>query len=511
MESLAAARRGGIYRLALSQSPQSLDPAQATTTYAGTVIHQVFDGLVEFDDELSVRPALARFWDASQDGRVWTFQLRQGVRFHHGREMVAEDVVYSLTRLLDPQFHSPWSWLFMRIRGAEAFRMGRANHVSGFEVLDPYSLRITLTEPYAPFVHQLGVTAAKIVPRDEVQRLGKAFARQPVGTGPFRFVAWQPGEAIRLQTNEAYFGQRPYLDQVHFRMFSSGALDDAWSAFERGELEEAKIPIRERQRVLEDQASRYQFVKKRLLATLFLLLDTQVGPLQHPKVRQAINYAIDREAINRDIRKNRFKMASGILPLGMPGYNFSMDGYSYDVERARRLLAEAGHPGGKSLGPLELWSSSKSETVQREHVAIKRDLELLGLTVHLRTASSWKAYKRDAIGKRPGGMYRYAWYADFPDPHSFLYPLFHSESPGNYIHYANPEVDRLIDTALSEVDQKKREHLYNRAESLIMQDAPTVNIVYYEIERLFQPYVKGLDVRSMNEYFTRMEHIWLDR
>ncbi|WP_089940508.1 ABC transporter substrate-binding protein [Candidatus Entotheonella palauensis] len=191
--------------------------------------------------------------------------------------------------------------------------------------------------------------------------------------------------------------------------------------------------------------------------------------------------------------------------------NFNLDGYAYDVERAKRLLAEAGYPDGKGLSPLELWTSSKSETVRKEHAAIKRYLERLGLTVHLRMASSWKAYKRDIIGKRPGGIYRYAWHADFPDPYNFLYTLFHSASPGNYIHYANPEVDRLIDAARSEVDQQKRERLYHQAEALIMQDAPTVNIVYYEIERLFQPYVQGLDVRSMSESFTRMERIWLDR
>ncbi|ETW98153.1 MAG: hypothetical protein ETSY2_43220, partial [Candidatus Entotheonella gemina] len=373
-ESLSAPRRGGIYRRALSQPPQSLDPARATTTFAGTVIHQVFDGLVEFDNELGVRPALAKFWNASPDGRVWTFQLRRGVRFHHGREMVADDVVYSFTRLLDPNYRSPWSWLFKRVLGADAFRIGRADQVAGFEILDRYSLRITLTEPYAPFVHQLGMTAAKIVPRDEVERLGAAFGRQPVGTGPFRFSAWQPNGPIRLQAYETYFEQRPYLDQIHFRIFSSGQLSDAWRAFEQGELEEAKIPIRERQRVLQDQTSRYRFVEKALLATLFLLLDVQSEPLQNPKVRQAINYAIDRETINRDVRQNRFRTAKGILPLGMPGYNFNLDGYAYDVERAKRLLAEAGYPDGKGLSPLELWTSSKSETVRKEHAAIKRYL-----------------------------------------------------------------------------------------------------------------------------------------
>ncbi len=507
--SYAAPKKGGIYRRALFRQPESLDPAQATSSHASAVMHQVFDGLVEFDGERGVRPGLARFWHASQDGRVWTFQLHQDVRFHHGRHMTAHDVVYSFTRLLDPKHHSPRYWLFMRVKGAEAFRAGRADHVSGFEILDSHTLRITLKESYAPFIHQLSIAAAKIVPEDEVLRLGDAFGRHPVGTGPFHLAAWDEGGDIRLQAHDAYFGQPPYLDQLHFRIFQKGALREAFQAFQNGELEETKVPVQERQRLLKEPG-RY-FVEKPLLATLFLLLDTQAGPLQHPKVRQAVNYAIDRESINTHIRKGRFPTAEGILPLGMPGYNFDMKGYPYDAERALRLLAEAGYPGGKGLSPLELWSSSTSKTAQAEHAAIKRALERIGMTVHLRTASSWQAYKRDVIGKRPGGMYRYAWYADFPEPSNFLYTLFHSSSPGNYIHYTNAEVDRLLETAQREIDQQKRDQLYHQAEALIMQDAPTVNIVYYQIERFFQTYVKGLDVRSMTESNTRMEYVWLER
>lgn len=508
LTSHAAPKQGGIYRRALFRPPESLDPARATSVYASTVMHQVFDGLVEFDGEQGVRPGLATFWHASQDGRVWTFQLRQGVRFHHGREMTAEDVIYSFTRLLDPQRRSPRSWIFSRVQGAKAFRAGDVDHVSGFESLDRYRLRITLAEPYAPFIHLLSIMAAKIVPRDEVLRLGDDFGRHPVGTGPFRLMTWD-GDGIRLQAHDAYFGQPPYLEQLHFRIFPKGALRDAFDAFQRGELEETKIPGPERQRLLKE--SGHHFVEKPLLATLFLLLDTQAGPLQDPRVRQAINYAIDRERINATIRKGRFQTARGILPRGMPGYNFTMTGYPYDAERALRLLAEAGYPGGKGLRPLELWSSSTSETARAEHAAIKRALEQIGLTVHVRTASSWSAYKHDVIGKRPGGMYRYAWYADFAEPSNFLYTLFHSSSPGNYIHYANPEVDQLLDTAQREIDPQKRKRLYQQAEALIMQDAPTVNIVYYDIERLFQSYVKGLDVRSMSASITRMEYLWLDR
>ncbi len=177
---------------------------------------------------------------------------------------------------------------------------------------------------------------------------------------------------------------------------------------------------------------RFKFFRKPLLATLFLWLETRDGPLSNHKVRQAINYAINREAINSTIRQNRFVQARGILPLGMPGYNPDLAGYPYNLARARQLLAEAGHPEGKDLPPLELWTSVTTATALQEHEAIKRDLEHLGLKVELFTAESWQQYKTAVLGKRPGAMYRYVWFADFPDPDNFLFSLFHSQSPSNY-------------------------------------------------------------------------------
>ena len=234
------------------------------------------------------------------------------------------------------------------------------------------------------------------------------------------------------------------------------------------------------------------------------------GPLSNHKVRQAINYAINREAINSTIRQNRFVQARGILPLGMPGYNPDLGGYPYNLARARQLLAEAGHPEGKDLPPLELWTSATTATALQEHEAIKRDLEHLGLKVELFTAESWQHYKTAVLGKRPGAMYRYGWFADFPDPDNFLFSLFHSQSPSNYGHYSNPAVDRLLEQARSEGDYLKRIELYRQIEALIMADAPVVNLVYYTYETLFQPYVQGIELNALGERYIPMKKIWLD-
>jgi oligopeptide transport system substrate-binding protein len=505
---VASAQVGGDYRKPLENEPSSLDPVQVTSTYAVSVVQQLFDGLVQFDADLNVIPALAKSWSASRDGLTWTFHLRPGVRFHHGREVTAEDVVYSFTRLLDPAVNSPRAWLFERVQGARAFQTGQAERVEGLQVLDPYTLHITLSQPYAPFITMLGMAQAKIVPREEVARLGEHFGRAPVGTGPFRFGSWESGQHIMLEANETYFEGRPFLDRLQYRIFPAGDHQAIFAAFAASQLEDAPIPAPERQRLQNEP--RYQFLRKPLLATLFLWLNTHEAPLNNIKVRQAINYAINRPAINTTIRQDRFVQAQGILPAGMPGYNPELESYDYNEARARQLLAEAGYPEGQGLPPLELWSSVTSPTARAEHEAIQRDLQKIGIPVVLHTSENWQQFT-ELLGQRPRAMYRYAWFADFPDPDNFLFSLFYSQSANNFANYNNPQVDSLLHQAQRETDSLKRVQLYRQAETLITADAPTVNLVYYTFERLFQPYVQGIEVNALGERHIPMKKIWLDR
>jgi oligopeptide transport system substrate-binding protein len=505
----AVTQYGGIYRKALENEPITLDPAFITDVYAVSVAQQLFDGLVQFDADLNVIPSIAQSWSASREGLVWIFHLRQGVKFHHGREVTAEDFVYSFTRFLDPQLKSPRAWLFERIQGAREFFAGAAKRVEGLQALDHYTLQITLSQPYTPFIAMLGIAQPKVVPREEVERLGAQFGRQPVGTGPFRFVNWGAGQEITLEANRGYFEGRPFLDRLHYKIFKAADRLAMLAEFEKGHLEDVRVLDQERQRLINDP--RYHFVRKPTLTTLFLWLNMRDGPLSNLKVRQAINYAIDRGTINSMVRNNRFVQARGILPPGMPGYNPELPGYKYDLQRARQLLAEAGYPEGKGLLPLELWTSVTSPTALAEHEAIQRDLRHIGMTIELRTAESWKQYKAEILGKRPGAICRSVWHADFPDPDSFLFTLFHSQGTNNRANYSNSEVDRLIEQAQREVDYFKRLQLYRQSEALIMADAPAVNLVYYTFEYLFQPYVRGIELNALGEPYIPMKKIWLDK
>jgi peptide/nickel transport system substrate-binding protein/oligopeptide transport system substrate-binding protein len=485
-----------------------LDPAFLTDIYATPVALQIFDGLVQFDANLNVIPCIAKSWEASRDGLVWTFHLRQGVKFHHGREVQADDFVYTFTRILDPRTASPRAWLFERVQGAAQFRAGATEHVEGLQALDAYTLQITLSQPYAPFISLLGMAQSQVVPREEVQRLGAEFGRRPVGAGPFRFVNWVAGEEITLEANEAYYEGRPFLDRLHFRIIKN--YQEILAEFEKGTLEDVNLTLTSQEGTSLSRDPRFRFVRKPLLATTFLWLNTSQGPLSKRKLRQAINYAIDREAMISTIRQGRQMQARGILPLGMPGYSPDLAGYTYDFSRARQLLAEAGYPEGKDLPPIELWTSSKNTAAVQEHEAIKRDLERLDIRVDLFTAENWTQFTTEVLGKRPGAMYRYTWFADFPDPDNFLFSLFHSQSPDNYANYSNPAVDHLLEQARSEGDYLKRIALYRQAEALIMADAPVVNLMYYYSEHLYQPYVQGIELNAQGGQYMPMKKIWLD-
>ena len=498
------------YRRPLGNDPGSLDPARISDVYSRSVAQQIFDGLVRFDQTLAVAPALAEFWRASRDGLTWTFTLRRGARFHHGREVTADDVVFSFSRILDPRLKSSAAESFMPIKGSREFREGRARTVAGLQALDARTVQITLDAAFAPFVQVLALGHAKIVPRDLVEARGEAFGREPVGTGPFRFGQWDPGRSIVLTANPDHFDGPPRLGRIVYRIFPGENSAAMFQEFRKGLLEDSEVPTQNHRAITQGGGGEYVYVKRTMFNLRYYGLNARVKPLDDRRVRQAIVKAVDQASILDDVFGGRFTPARGILPPGTLGFNPQLRAATPDPQQARELLAQAGYPGGRGLPPITFWSGARSERVVREHEHMTRDLAGVGITAQFRYQTDWPAFQKVLEdGRAPAFLY--AWFADAPDPDNFLFLLFHSKSPRNYSGYANPLVDSVLTQARTEPESTRRVDLYRRAEQLIVDDAAILPVWHRPYERVFQHYVRSVEVNGLGDPYIPFKKIWLER
>jgi len=499
---------GGIYRRPLEFMPKTLDPAFSTDIYAVTVIQQLFDGLVQFDKDLNIIPAVSKSWRISHDGLTYTFYLREGVKFHNGREVTSSDFVYSFTRIIDPKTKSPGASFLDRILGFKQFHEGRVNHVRGLNAGGKYIFEMTLSEPYTPFLSVLGMNKFKVLPKEEVERPGIDFGKSPVGTGPFKLVSMREGEEIVLEANPDYFEGRPYLDKIIFKTFHGDPVEDIFRNFVEGTLGETKVPFKEFRD--SSRLKHFYIVRKPILSLRFYGLQIKTKPFDNKKIRQAINFAINKDRIDKEAFQGMDYLTDRIIPLGMPGSSPAKITYSYNPKRAKELLLQAGYPGGKGIPPIEFWSAQKAEMTQKELDIVKSNLADIGIHLQIRTETNWKKFEERLISyKTP--IFRYAWYADIPDPDNFLGILFHSKSKYNFTGYQRPEVDKILDMAKKEVNSLKRVDFYRKAEEIIMEDAVIVPTINHIFQQAYQPYVRGVEVNALGGPYIPMKKIWLKK
>jgi len=499
---------GGTYRRPLEFSPKNLDPALSFDMYSTSVIQQIFDGLVQFDKDLNVVPAIARSWKISSDGLTYTFYLREGVKFHNGREVTADDFIYSFTRLINPVTKSSSIDFFTQILGAKEFIDKKVKEVKGLAALDKYTLRIILFEPYAPFISILAMKGAKVVPKEEVEKSGTDFGKSPVGTGPFKFVSMKEGEEIVLEANKDYFEGRPCLDKIVFKIFHGAPREKILTEFKEGGLEESFIPPEEIEEIL--KRKKYPFIQKPLLSLRFYGFNLRTKPLDNKRLRKAINFAIDKKSIISEIHKNQFHLAKGILPPGMPGYDPKKEPYPHNETLAQKYVMESGYGKDKLAPALEIWSASKSDAALKELNEIKSQLNKIGIQAIIHYETNWPNFLL-MLRDHKFPIHIHAWSADFPDPDNFLGILFHSKSKYNYWAYQNKEVDRLLDRARAERDYLKRMEMYRKIEEIILDDAPIVPMVNHLFQMVYQPYVRGIEVSALGGPYIPMKKIWLKK
>ncbi len=509
----ATPKTGGTYRFPLSTDPPTLDPAQITDTTSHSVASEIFNGLVTYDETLQIAPDLAERWELSPDKRTYTFYLKKGVKFHNGRECTAHDFRYSFERVLNPATRSPRTGFIDRLKGAKAYMQGQADHVAGISVVDDYTLRLTLEKPFNLFLHLLTYASNYVVPKEITEQYGKDFTSHPVGTGPFRFVSWKHDDQLILEANPGYFQGRPYLDRIHYRILPEEVT--RLEEFKAGNLEHSDIATGQFASVKNDPELSKRIVSYPILGTYSLRFNMEKAPFKgNRKLRQALNYAIDRQAIADIILEGRVIPATGVLPPTMPGYNPQLQGYRYDSQRAKTLLAEAGYPNGEGFPKIDLYFNT-NDTHQKIAELVQAYLQQLGIQIGLRTLD-WAAYIK-LIDDGSTLFHRMGWIADYPDPENFLTVLHHSRNigpAGNSARYSNPKVDALLDKADATDNWDERVRLYQEAERIIVDDAPWIYVYYYSANTLFQPSVKGLRLTGMDSQMDiglqPMRLIWLD-
>ena len=436
-------KQGGAAVITFNNDLTTLDPHVGYDWQNWSVIKSIFDGLMDYKPGTTeLEPDLAESYTVSDDGLTYTFTLRQGVKFHNGRPLAPADVKYSLERAVNPATQSPGGGYFSAIEGYDALAGGKASELSGVRVVDDKTVSITLTRPDATFLHLMAINFAYVVPKEEVEKAGADWGKQPVGTGAFKFVEWQPGQRIVLERFKDYFRAGvPYLDKITYEFGQDPTV--AVLRLKNGEVDIVGdgIPPAQFAEIMSDPANKELIAIGDQLHTGYVTMNVTTAPLDNVKVRQAVNMAINKERIVRLIN-NRGVPAVQALPPAMPGYNPDNKGYPFDPEGAKKLLAEAGRADGFTT---ELYVMNVDPN-PRIAQAIQQDLAAVGIKAEIRSLAQAEVIAAGGSGKAPmiwsGGM---AWIADFPDPANFYYGILGCagavEGGWNWSKYCNKELD----------------------------------------------------------------------
>jgi len=502
-----------VFRYNETTGIATLDPAFAKNQSIIWPVHQLYNTLVETNNELNIVPSLASRWNVSADRLTYTFHLRQDVYFHDdpsfrngkGRRMVAEDVAYSYRRIIDPLTASSGAWIFNN----------RVDSINGFKALDDSTFQLKLIRPFTPVLGLLSMQYCSIVPREVVEHYGRDFRNHPCGTGPFKFKEWEEGDALVLLKNENYFesdsqGKKlPYLDAIKISFFDNKATE--FLLFRQNQLDfindiEASFKdevLTKKGELRADWQNRIVLSKHPYLNTEYLgiLVDpnnefVKNSPLRYTAIRQAINYGFDRRKMMMYLRNSiGIPAESGFVPAGLPSYDSSIvRGYHYDPVKAKQLLAAAGYPGGVGLPVIRLLTIPIYADLAS---FIARELEDVGIRVQVEAVQ--KSFLLEQTAKSQALFFRGSWIADYPDAENYL-SCFYSKNPAppNYTRFHNDEFDALYERALQEQNDTSRIELYRKMDELIVADAPVVPLWYDEVIRLVSPHIHGFEPNGLN-------------
>jgi len=473
---------GGAITVAYQNDIATLDPAIGYDWQNWSIIKSLFSRLLDYEPgTTNLVPDLAtEMPKISADGKTFEFNIRDDVKFHNGRLLVAEDIKYSIERAVNPKTQSPGAGFFASIDGFDAASSGKSTDISGITVNSPTSITFKLSRPDATFLHVMAINFASVVPKEDAEKFGPDFGKNPVGSGAFKFTSWALGQKLTLDKNTDYYREGlPKLDQINFEVGVDPTV--ALQRLKNNEVDILGDSIPAANYIAEKENSDNEglIIEGGQLQTGYVTLNVKIKPLNNVKVRQAVNHAIDKARIVQ-ILNGRADAANQPLPPSMPGYDTGYKGFAYDVAKSKALLAEAGLANGFST---ELWTSN-TDPNPRIAQSIQEDLAKVGIKASIKSLAQANVIEAGSSGKAPmvwsGGM---AWIADFPDPSNFWGPILGCGGavPGgwNWSQYCNKtldadavKADAMTDPAKADERQKLWGSVFTRA----MDEAPWVPI-----------------------------------
>ena len=473
--------------------PITLDPAVSGDATSHEFIMQIFSGLLTLDNNLQPVADIAKSWKVSSDGTVYTFTLKQGVKFHDGREVKADDFKYSWERACNPATGSQTAEPYLGdIVGAKDMLAGKATSISGVKVIDDYTLQVTIDAPKPYFLDKLTYPTAFVVDRNNVNK-GADWWKTPNGTGPFKFKSWVPNTSFVLERNDAFYGDVAKVASVEYKLWA-GVPE---RLYETGDIDATDVSLPYIDEVT-DPAGQYlsQLTITPELSFSYIGFNCTKPPFDDPDIRQAFSMAIDKTKLASLVYDNTVQKADGILPPGMPGYNPQLKGLDFDPQKALDLIKASKYGDVSRLPPIVI-------TVEGYGGGIGSDLESiinewrqnLGVEVTVRQIDPERFlyFTKDELDN----MYESGWSADYPHPQDFLDILFASNTSDNYGGYSNPAVDDLLAKAGVEPDNAKALVMYQQVEQMLVNDAACIPLWFGKDYTLVKPNVHGYTPDAM--------------
>jgi len=504
-EQPAGPVKGGTIVVGLQAEPTTLDSQQISDYNSHRAAYGIYDMLLRFEDEgTNVEPGLAERWEISDDGLEYTLYLRQGVKFHDGTDFNADAVKFNIDRQIDVDhpFHNTGQFAYAE------FTWGMVDRV---EVVDPYTVKFVLKDKFAPFLNHLAMHPAAMASPAAVEKYGMDFSINPVGTGPFKFVRWTPGVEVVLEKNPDYWRGEPLLDQIIYRPIIED--QSRLTELESGGVNfMVNVPPDDLARITGD--SQYTVVEQAGMHTWWVAFNHAKEPFNNKLVRQAMNYAINKQAIVDNILKGTGQLAVSPLPPVVWSYTDDIQTYEYNPEKAKELLAEAGYPDGFTC---DFWLPESGSGMQQPVVmgtAMQADLKAVGIDCTIQTFE-WGSYLEKVIvppDQAEFDLMEMSWIGDNGDPDNFLYILLSGEQfpPNGYNmgFYNNEEVNKLLAEARVTLDKAQRTELYVQAQKLIAEDPPWMVIDHESQIVAMSNKIKNFKLHPTGPF--RFDEVWIE-